>query len=376
MTAMRTILTSKQMPRRGYKMIDGVRMRGHFMDCDRDGCHIEGFWRDNSATWIVPQKVLSHFRRLGWNIGRDRTRDTCPRCVALSKPPPKVERSMITPLMLPPALPAPPEPPEPPELEAAAPGPMAEALAPIAEALAAPPPEPEPATLPGLPVGQEPPPPEPQRKVKAHTPIFAGSKFMTQGFTREENAYSSARNFLRRIGVADPKRDTDFKVFEGDDGWAWERIRPAESPPIEEKEPTMEEPKSNGSHEPPEPVLADAPRPSTLSERKLIRDYLDQHYDEPNGRWYGDLNDKKAAAKLMMPLAWVADLREHTYGPDVNEAEAKAREADVETLGLLSGLETKIADAMGKADDLDRVVKDLTAEVVSLRRRVEGRLHV
>lgn len=63
------------------------------------------------------------------------------------------------------------------------------------------------------------------------------------------------------------------------------------------------------------------PRSRSAKEARAIRDALDIHYDEERERYKGDMSDRKLAAQLNMPAAWVAELRDlNGYGPDRNES--------------------------------------------------------
>jgi ribosome-binding protein aMBF1 (putative translation factor) len=68
--------------------------------------------------------------------------------------------------------------------------------------------------------------------------------------------------------------------------------------------------------------VADDPRQPTRDDKRVIRDALDEHYDEKAERYTKNWSDKALAAKLNKPERWVADVREEFYGPDVNEAAA------------------------------------------------------
>jgi hypothetical protein len=153
-----------------------------------------------------------------------------------------------------------------------------------------------------------------------------------------------------------------FAVSEREDGWGWDRIeREATAMPAPEENVV----RTTMRPEPvvPRPIVqarAEAPRASTLADRKRIREYLEEHYDEDNARWRGDLSDRKAGEALLVPLAWVTRVREEIFGPDdVNEAQAQAAEADTQTLKKLV--------------DLEGLVQEALTEVAKLRAEVEGR---
>lgn len=91
-------------------------------------------------------------------------------------------------------------------------------------------------------------------------------------------------------------------------------------------------PRSNPKVPPMAETMAKPPPVSTPVDRRRIREALDTHYDEDAGRYRQSFSDDAVAAKLNVPVKWVADLRvANGYGPDVNEA-AHLRQADIETL--------------------------------------------
>lgn len=101
-------------------------------------------------------------------------------------------------------------------------------------------------------------------------------------------------------------------------------------------------------------VMSAAPavRIATAEERRRIREALEDHYDEDAGRYRSSFSDKALAAKLDVPLKWVADLRDACgYGPDRSEA-TDQRNAEIETLKLeIAKLQ---ADLIERFDELER----------------------
>jgi hypothetical protein len=319
----------------------------HVMICGRDGCDTRDIWHDRTDTWVTPQRVLMHFRNKGWGIGKDRTHDLCPECIAAQRAmrplerEKKRERSMVTAAMLPPPSP----------------------VAIPAELLA----EVEPAPAPAPPKPAPPPRLKPRR---AHSPIYApreGRKnqpLMTRGFGDVKYAERSAVAFVQRMGVRTPKRGRDFRVFQLADGWGWDAILTTKEPsPMTDDSNIVAIRRTPAIREMSTPMTNtnddSGPRASTIAQRREIRDYLDANYDEDNARWRGELSDKKAAEDLSMPRAWITQVRETTYGPDVNEADAKAREVDAQTLKQIS--------------DLEGMITEIGRELTALRAKVEGR---
>lgn len=87
------------------------------------------------------------------------------------------------------------------------------------------------------------------------------------------------------------------------------------------------------------PMKAEPPRQPTREDRRRIIDALEEHYDTAHERYTANWSDKALAAKLSLPLAWVAEERDRAYGPDVNEAAEKRSLAVVALEKRLSELE-------------------------------------
>ena len=289
---MRTLLASKDIPHRKLVMTDGRVRKMHEMECSK--CDFVGEWIDPAWHGTIPQKVLNHFRRLGWGIGRDRGQDICPGCMAIERDA-RLQTKVVR--MQP---------------DTAQPLPSL------------PPPE-----------GQKTP-----RRRKAHTPIYApvipGKKhqpFYTRGFSNRTHALYSALGYFRQAGVESPKPDRDYRMVEAADGWGWERVfKPAaETPPPVVEENPMPEPDLRVV--PPEPTSqADGPN---REQRRIIRRHIEENYDQDAQRWRGDLSDEKVGRHFAIPTAWVTQVREDgDYGPDANEAASQITKevADLEDL--------------------------------------------
>jgi hypothetical protein len=131
-------------------------------------------------------------------------------------------------------------------------------------------------------------------------------------------------------------------------------VTPAARPTIKPQEPKEAKMKNA-------PVAADPPRQPDRADWRRIRDALDVHYLPDQGRYAKDGSDRKLAAELNLPRAWVAEERERAYGPDQCEADGQdlrqceALQAEAKALeqtGL--DLATK-AEALGRAVELLRV---------------------
>jgi hypothetical protein len=118
----------------------------------------------------------------------------------------------------------------------------------------------------------------------------------------------------------------------------------------------------------PEPAAADvvaievpveAPRQPTLEDNRRIRRFLDENYDEDDGRWCGDLNDETAARRLNVPRAWVATIRGSFYGDDVNEASARRTARAAELVEEAAKLRADAIALAERAEDLERRAAEL-----------------
>jgi len=66
-------------------------------------------------------------------------------------------------------------------------------------------------------------------------------------------------------------------------------------------------------------TLAETPRAATREDKRRIKDFLDEKYDDTKGCWILDWSDLKASQSLKVPRAWITAIREDFYGPDVSE---------------------------------------------------------
>jgi len=98
-------------------------------------------------------------------------------------------------------------------------------------------------------------------------------------------------------------------------------------------------------------MKAEEPRTPTREDRRRIIDALEEHYDTKHERYTANWSDKSLAAKLTIPVAWVAEERDRAYGPDINEAFSKRTQAVTDLEKRFSDLE----DATLKALDDVRV---------------------
>lgn len=102
-------------------------------------------------------------------------------------------------------------------------------------------------------------------------------------------------------------------------------------------------------------MAAEPPRQPTNQDRRRIRDALEEHYLEDKGCYRQNFTDEAIAAKLDVPVKWVADLRElNGYGPNANEGRALI-EAELKALKAALAEQQDLAlKAMGAADEIEK----------------------
>jgi hypothetical protein len=106
----------------------------------------------------------------------------------------------------------------------------------------------------------------------------------------------------------------------------------------------------------PPPSLADPPPEPTRDDNRRIRACIETNFDDVGGYWVDDWSDEKAAAKLGVPRAWVARIRD-LYGDDRNEAEGKANAEALALAERAAALEATALDLATKAETLGRDVR-------------------
>ena len=108
------------------------------------------------------------------------------------------------------------------------------------------------------------------------------------------------------------------------------------------------------------PPAPEPPRQPTREDRRLIVDELDRTYDLTNMRYPGKLDDAALAARLDVPRAWVAELREQLYGPEANEAQAQREAAYIDLTTRLDKAEADLEAALTKfSNDIGVIRGDL-----------------
>jgi hypothetical protein len=109
------------------------------------------------------------------------------------------------------------------------------------------------------------------------------------------------------------------------------------------------------------PVKAEPPRAMTREDRRIVYAKVEDTYDVKLNAYSGDWSDHKVAVDLGVPRAWVRDIREEFFGPEIDAATAKRRadiaEAKVmhENIVLeLRVLQKKVQEAAAKLEKLER----------------------
>jgi hypothetical protein len=332
MTTKASLLSSSQIPEQYTDHSTGKPRISYRLRCGIDACGNVGEWASPDGGWTKPHRVLEHFRRRGWGIGRDRAADWCPACLMAKR-----EAAKLKP---------------PPQLR------MLANFPPVSKPLA-------------------------KRRLSAHTPAPLPPRVpgrplratMTRGFTVIYNAKTAAEHYLTQMGVASPEEGRDFRLIEQADGWGWDRIPQEEQP--------MTPNNGNGAAPPAAAatlldeiiediardigvVHAEPPSQATREQRQEVREFIERNYDEDAQRWRGDLSDRKAGEQLDKPRIWITEGREMGgYGPDRNEVQAQAAEAEAR-------LSKRVADLEGSVRDLVAMVaRDvglIRADLAKLRR--------
>lgn len=107
---------------------------------------------------------------------------------------------------------------------------------------------------------------------------------------------------------------------------------------------------------------ADAPPQMTKEDRRIIFAKIDENYIDETSGYSGGWSDEKIAKDLNVPRAWVAEIREHNFGPEVGESVAE----DIEKL------KTAIAKGNMSLQELDRKMEAARNEFMEAERRLEA----
>lgn len=131
------------------------------------------------------------------------------------------------------------------------------------------------------------------------------------------------------------------------------------------------------------PLKAEEPRPASIDERRIINEKLADVYGDKG--YTGDWTDEKLARDLGVPRAWVAQVREFSYGPNLNENDVKAlamaqgyvNKANAEYETMLSASSDALAKINRIRDEaigaMEAALTKAAALIADARRLVEGR---
>lgn len=270
------------------------------------------------------------FKQRGWLLGSRRSSDLCPGC-RKQKPPSSRELSPAQKraaylrmdadhnrreaeaagVELPPQ-----------DIRSPTPlGPLAEALAPLAEKMKA------------------------EEEAKAKASPIPGTYGQPFGYRYGFGARAAAKRKLEALG-----RPLDqYTVHRDPDGtWSYQLTEETKEMSTAAIEPPAEEPRR--APPPPKPTVAD---------RRRIGEALDEHYDTDAGRYRKAFSDDAVAQKLNVPRAWVAEVRAFSYG------EGAGNESDIEKAGKLDAAiqlaENAVTRIFEMAQEAEKIAADLKA---------------
>lgn len=185
------MLSSSQIPDQYTDPFVG-RLRYRLV-CGKLGCENTESWESPSPGFVRPHRILAHFRRRGWGIGRDRAGDVCPTCLMAERAVRNARAAAKLKLVQP-------------ELPAMSTTTVMSMPPPAKVAL--------------------------RRVIVSHTPVFMpgfmdNRHWNTRAFGVEDSAARSASDYLKARGIANPKRGTDFVVRKNPaGGWDWDATVP------------------------------------------------------------------------------------------------------------------------------------------------------
>lgn len=102
----------------------------------------------------------------------------------------------------------------------------------------------------------------------------------------------------------------------------------------------------------PEKVKAEAPRVMSRDERRIINAKIDEVYiDEAHGYSIG-WNDERVATDLGVPRAWVSQMRDENFGPELNAEVVKARAETDTIVAEMTKLRAAMTESAAQAGEL------------------------
>lgn len=97
------------------------------------------------------------------------------------------------------------------------------------------------------------------------------------------------------------------------------------------------------------------PREMTREDKRTIFREIDDSYDAANGRYVFDVTDESISKKLNVPRAWVASIREDSFGPAGPDPEIVALRKEAAALAVeLDDAETTVLKATELVENLSK----------------------
>lgn len=105
------------------------------------------------------------------------------------------------------------------------------------------------------------------------------------------------------------------------------------------------------------PIKAEEPLQMTKEDRRIIFAKIDENYIDETSGYSAEWSDEKIAKDLNVPRAWVSQIREENFGPEVGENIAKDRD-------LIAGEVEKAKAQMKLIDERVEAVRQAYFETV------------
>lgn len=127
---------------------------------------------------------------------------------------------------------------------------------------------------------------------------------------------------------------------------------------LRRKKPTLtSEVKTMSNITPIVPIRAEDPPQMTKEDRRIIFAKIDEKYIDETSGYSAEWSDEKIAKDLNVPRAWVSQIREENFGPEVGESIAKDRD-------LIAGEVEKAKAQMKLIDERVEAVRKAYLETI------------
>jgi len=110
------------------------------------------------------------------------------------------------------------------------------------------------------------------------------------------------------------------------------------------------------------PAKAEPPRAMTREDRRIVYAKVEDAYNVKDSCYSANWTDQLVATDLGVPRAWVRDIREEFFGPEVDAASAKRRADIAEAMAMqarlveaLTDLQKKVQACAAKLEALGRL---------------------